>query len=152
MRQQLKAAAIAAALTGCATGPRETEQGLVELLKFWQGRDISSLISTWGPPARVDELPNGNRLYTYSKSSTYRQPTFVSPGYSTPSRTTVNVVGNTAYATTTPGTTVGTTVMGGNTYESYCNVFLTVDMATQRVSSSRYEGNSCRSVPPNQQR
>lgn len=105
-----------------------------------------------GPPARVDELPNGNRLYTYSKSSTYRQPTFVSPGYSTPSRTTVNVVGNTAYATTTPGTTVGTTVMGGNTYESYCNVFLTVDMATQRVSSSRYEGNSCRSVPPNQQR
>ncbi|MEL0456973.1 hypothetical protein WJN01_12105 [Flavobacteriaceae bacterium SZ-1-7] len=31
----------------------------------WRGHDINSLISSWGPPSDIYEMPNGNKMYSY---------------------------------------------------------------------------------------
>jgi hypothetical protein len=108
-------------IAGCAGS--STQKGYEQMLQSWQGADINVLMAKWGSPSRTDELPNGNKMYTYNKYQT-------SSGYSprgTESATTVNVYGNTTPARTTPS----------------CSVSFTTD-SSQRVIASRYEGKSCR--------
>jgi hypothetical protein len=128
------------AVAGCAGMP--TQRGFEQMLQSWQGGDINALIGKWGPPTRTDELPNGTRMYTFSRSAAYTTPVYVTPTYTAPSRTTVNVYGNTAYATTTPGQTTGGQVYGGQTVVTSCTVSFTTD-SSQRVIAWRYEGNQC---------
>lgn len=128
------------AITGCAGIP--TQHGFEQMLQSWSGGDINSLIAKWGPPTRTDELPNGTKMYTFSRSNSYTTPVYVTPTYTSPTQTTVNVYGNTAYATTTPGKTTGGQVYGGKTVETSCTVSFTTD-ASQRVIAWRYEGNQC---------
>lgn len=137
--------ALSAVMIGCAG--IATQEGLEQLLRSWEGGDINSLMSSWGPPSRVDELPNGTRMYTYIRTGAYTTPVYVTPTYTSPSRTTVNVYGNTAYATTSPSVTTGGQVLGGQTYVMSCSISFTTD-ASQRIVTWRYEGNSCKAVAP----
>ena len=134
-------------LAGCAGFA--TREGLEQLLRSWEGSDVNELITSWGPPTRTDELPNGSKMYTYVRSGNYTTPTYVTPVRTTPSHTTVNVYGNTAYATTTPGVTTGGQVFGGQTYSMYCSVSFTTDRSS-RIVTWRYEGNACTAVPQSQ--
>ncbi len=38
-------------------------------METWIGLDVNGLISQWGPPSNVYEMPNGNKLYTWLKTS-----------------------------------------------------------------------------------
>jgi len=35
----------------------------------WKGHDVNNLITSWGPPSDVYTMPNGNKMYTWLKSS-----------------------------------------------------------------------------------
>ena len=144
---RLLLALVIAVLTGCAGFA--TREGLEQLLRSWEGSDVNDLMTSWGPPTRTDELPNGLKMYTYVRSGNYTAPTYITPLRTTPSRTTVNVYGNTAYATTTPGVTTGGQVFSGQTYSMYCSVSFTTDRS-QRIVTWRYEGNACTAVPKSQ--
>ena len=133
------------AIAGCAGTPMPTEHGYEQILQSWLGGDINALIGKWGPPTRTDELPNGTKMYTFSRSGTYTTPVYVSPTHTAPSRTTINVYGNNAYATTTPGQTTGGEVYGGQTFVTSCTTSFTTN-ASQRVIAWRYEGNDCRAL------
>ena len=142
---RLRIIILCVAIVGCAGIP--TQKGFEQVLQSWVGDDINSLIGSWGPPERVDELPNGAKMYTYIRTGSYTTPVYVTPTYTSPSHTTVNVYGNTAYATTTPGMTTGGQAYGGQTYTTSCSVSFTTD-ASQRIAMWRYEGNSCKAVAP----
>lgn len=130
-------------VAGCAGMP--TQRGFEQVLKSYERADINVILSKLGPPTRTDDLPNGNKMYTFAWSSTYTTPVYVAPTRTAPSQTTINVYGNTAYATTTPGRTTGGQVYGGQTIVSACTVSFTTD-TSQRVIAWRYEGNQCRAV------
>ncbi|MCF7560241.1 hypothetical protein L3X39_06280 [Sabulilitoribacter multivorans] len=34
-------------------------------VKTWEGHDVNNLITSWGPPADVYTMPNGNKMYTW---------------------------------------------------------------------------------------
>lgn len=138
-------AVVSAVMVGCAG--MATQQGFEQLLRSWEGNDINSLIGSWGPPTRVDDLPNGTKMYTYTRAGEYTTPVYVTPTYTSPSHTTVNVYGNTAYATTTPGVTTGGQLLGGQTFAMSCTVSFTTD-GSQRIVAWRYEGNNCKAIAP----
>ena len=141
MRQQTLLLVGVLALVGCAA-PR-TERGFDQAMQKWVGGNINDVYLRMGPPTRTDVLPNGMTMYTWSKSVAGTTPIYVTPTYTAPSQTTVNVVGNTAYATTTPGTTTGGQIYGGQPYVSSCTFSFVTDKS-QRVTSYRFDGNSCR--------
>ena len=116
---------------GCAT-----REAFEAKLRGWEGRNINDFIAKLGPPTGTFQMPNGNMMYSFSRSAVGTTPV-----YQTPTRTTVNVVGDTAYATTTGGQ-----VYGGQVYHRSCEVDLTVD-ASQTIIAWRYEGNACRARP-----
>jgi hypothetical protein len=105
-------------------------------LRGWEGRNINDFIAKVGPPSSTFQMPNGNMMYTFSRSAIGTTPV-----YRTPTQTTVNVVGSTAYANTTGGQ-----VYGGQVYQRSCDVNLTVDQS-QTIIAWRYEGNACRARP-----
>src|SRR5579871_1942932 len=122
------ALAAVALIGGCAT-----REGLEARLRAWEGRNVNDLIAKVGPPTSTFQMPNGNTIYTYARSAIGTTPV-----YRTPTQTTVNVVGNTAYANTTGGQ-----VYGGQAYQVSCTVNYTVDK-NQTIISWQYEGNACR--------
>ncbi len=50
-------------LSSCANLP--SEQGFAQMLQSWQNADINQFLMQSGPPQRVDELPNGSKMYTF---------------------------------------------------------------------------------------
>jgi hypothetical protein len=56
-----------------AVFPRE---GYAQKVYYWQGKDANALLAQWGAPSKNMTMPNGNTLYTYSKSYTQQQPYF----------------------------------------------------------------------------
>lgn len=118
-------------LGGCAT-----QEAFEAKLRGWEGRNINEFIADSGPPSSVFQMPNGNTMYTFARSAVGTTPV-----YRTPTQTTINRVGNTAYATTTGGQ-----VYGGQVYQRSCEVNLTVD-SSQTIIAWRYEGNACRARP-----
>jgi hypothetical protein len=56
---------------------------------YWQGKDANALLAQWGAPSKNMTMPNGNTLYTYSKSYTQQQPYFDNRRFEPGSRFTV---------------------------------------------------------------
>ena len=110
-------------VTGCAF---PTARGFDQQLANSRGENINTIISAWGPPARVFDMPNGYKLYTYARAQSYRTPT----------TTTANVYGGygSAYGSSTTS--------GGNVVTSYCRIDFTVN-AQQIVTDYRFEGDRC---------
>ncbi len=50
-------------ISACASLP--SEQGFAQMLQSWQNADINQFLMQSGPPQRVDELPNGSKMYTF---------------------------------------------------------------------------------------
>lgn len=71
-------------------------------------------------------MPNGDKLYTFVRSQTYRVPV----------TTTAQTAGGYGYA---QGTAV---TSGGNLVTSYCRIDFTVN-AQQLVTAYRFEGDRC---------
>jgi hypothetical protein len=114
---------LALGLVSCAV---PTRRGFDQKLSPLRGQDINQVISAWGPPARIYDMPNSNKLYTFVRGATSRTPT----------TTTANVYGGygAAQGTVTTG--------GGNLVVSYCRVDFTVN-AQQRIIAYRFEGDRC---------
>lgn len=55
-------------LAGC---PR---QSLRQDMQGWVGRDASSLVAAWGPPARIVALEGGGRIFIYRFDRSHRVP------------------------------------------------------------------------------
>ena len=119
-----------------------TQKGYEQMLGSWGAVNINQLIAVWGPPSRTYKMPDGDTIYTYNRSQTYTTPIRQSPTYTAPSTTMVNVIGNTAYATTYPGQTIGGEVYGGETIHQFCTTHFFVN-EFGRIRSWRYEGNAC---------
>ena len=141
MRMVFVSSVLLVVLAACASGP--TQLGFEQMLQTWRGADVNRLISHWGPPTRVDVLPDGNKMYTFTRSRSYEQAAYVAPTYRTPGTTTVTVRGNSATATSTPGHVYGGEEYGSRTVTDFCSVSFTAN-AAQRVVTWRYEGNLCR--------
>lgn len=128
-------------LAGCAGIP--TQRGMQQMMATWQHGNINDFITLAGPPTRVYDMPNGDKMYVFSRSETTITPVYRTPTYTTPSRTTIQIYGNTADATTYPGHTYGGQVSGGQTITNSCTINMRVD-STQRINGYNYEGNACR--------
>jgi len=96
------------------------------------GKNISELIFELGLPDGVITLQDGHKIYEFSRGREVKTPT-----YSTPSHTTYNAVGNSVYATTTPGITTG----GG--FRKYWCVGRVETDEKEIILRWNYEGNSC---------
>lgn len=42
-----------------------TTGGYEKKLSSWVGKDVNSLIQSWGPPASTYKMPNGDIMYTF---------------------------------------------------------------------------------------
>jgi hypothetical protein len=101
---------IALSLTGCAT-----TAGYEKILNSWSGGDINNLIASWGPPSSTFDMPNGNKIYTWTR------------------------VGNSVgYATYNPYTNSSTAYAG--TY--WCKTSFGTSNGT--IINWHWEGNACR--------
>ncbi len=105
-------------LIGCAT-----VRGYETILNSWIGHDINDLVNKWGYPDSFI-APDGNKVYVFSNSRSFRRPMYTSMGY--------DAFGN-ATATTT----------GGGTATSWCKTYFEVDQ-NNKIIKWRWEGNSCR--------
>jgi hypothetical protein len=92
----------------------------------WIGHDINELIRAWGYPQQTNEMPNGNKLVTYQKSS--------SMAVSIPGTTTSTNIGNMRFQDQSPGMNTVLTF--------YCNTSFEIDR-NGKVIYWRAEGNSC---------
>ena len=56
---------------GCHRGPDldERKAAYEEKLKSWLNADINKFIQEWGPPSSTFDQPNGNKVYTWKRSS-----------------------------------------------------------------------------------
>jgi hypothetical protein len=45
----------------------------------WLNHDIKELVRQWGPQKYVSNMPNGNKVYTWSFSTTTQDPSIISP-------------------------------------------------------------------------
>ncbi len=86
---------IICSLAGCVTSSK-----MNEVMSSWMGHNVNDLIASWGPPSTVLSDGNGGQILAYDQS---RQ--FVTQGSSS---TTVNYIGNMAFANTTssPGSVI----------------------------------------------
>lgn len=91
------------------------------------GRPVQWVMEVWGYPQSSFVGPSGNKVYVFSRSK--------QGSYTTPQSTYIDVIGNTATATT----------YGGNTrnYTNSCTVWVEVDSA-EVVRSWRRQGNACK--------
>jgi hypothetical protein len=56
-------------LLGCQSPMTKRKEAWEERLNSWVGADVNNLIGSWGPPTSTYDLPNGNRIYTWERSS-----------------------------------------------------------------------------------
>jgi len=96
------------------------------VLNTWIGHSAEQLVSSWGYPVRIFRGPNGNEVYQYDWSNNVVMPT--------QSYTTVNAVGNTAYA--------NTTTSGGGVIGMSCSTYFELN-EEKKVVTWRYKGNRC---------
>lgn len=129
-------------LAACASAPP-----IADNLNRWVGRDINGLISRLGPPDRVYTMPNGNRLYSYSRSHSESMPLVKTPTYVVPPSTTVRISGGETHVTTSGGEIFGGEVYGGGKYQSWCNLHLEVNRA-HRILGWSAQGNACAELLP----
>ncbi len=128
-----KVIAMMALLVVASCGGMPTQRGMDQLMQSWDHGNVNDFIAKAGPPAQVYDMPNGNKVFVFGRSETY-----TTPAYTSPTTTTVQTIGNTAYATTYPGTT-----SGGQSVTTSCTIFFEVD-SSQTIVSGHYEGNNCR--------
>ena len=80
---------VSLALSGCL--PKNGGGGLISQLssskdstslqaslKAWEGEEISTLITVYGPPSAVIDLPKGEKVYSYSKEKEHQGSTMFS--------------------------------------------------------------------------
>jgi len=79
-------------LAGCTT----TDQANTALTSKFAGRKTDTFFLQYGPPSSRHELDDGRTMYVWAERART---------YSTPSSSTVNMIGNVAYVNTTPGAT-----------------------------------------------
>jgi len=118
---------IALLLSACAT-TANYEKSLNSVL----GAHADYLMRSWGVPQRSFQMPGGNTVYVYERSSQYTTPVTVAPG-----QTTQYTVGNTTYMTMGPST-----VSGGAIQYSTCRTEFEAD-PSGRLVRWRWEGNAC---------
>lgn len=82
-------------------------------LQSWVGADVNRMIGSWGPPTSTYDLPNGNKIYSWSRSA--------------------------HGATAVP--TFGGGVMVQN-FSRSCDVNMTVN-GSDEIISWQYQGNAC---------
>jgi hypothetical protein len=143
MIKNVAAAVAVLALAGCGTV--RTNADVDQFMRSrWMGHNITEAISGLGQPESVRTMPDGSRMYTFTRSETSTTPVYVTPTYTSPSQTRIrsSASGNTFYATTTPGVTSGGQVYGGNTVRNYCSVSLFE--STGIIKAFRWEGDACK--------
>ncbi|MBN4863279.1 MULTISPECIES: lipoprotein [Providencia] len=118
---------IVAVLSGC-----QTEAKFQRNMDSWMGKNIDSLIDSWGYPSNEMTAPNGNRVYVYSNSGTFVTPT----------DTTYNTIGN-VYGNRYSSTTYATTT-GGYPITFSCAVFVEFNRSGT-IDGIRWKGNNCKS-------
>lgn len=109
-------------LASCAT----TEK-YEAMLNTWVGQQESQLVGHWGPPDSVYEN-SGVKYLTYKKSRSGYIP-------GTPPTYQTNIIGNTAYTTSTGGSP-------GFAYTNHCKTTFTI--SNEIIQKWRWEGNACR--------
>lgn len=106
MKRILAVSLAALLLSACTT----TEQANTALATRFAGQTADSFFLRYGPPTSSYRMNDGRMMYLWVE----RQRNF-----STPSTSTVNVIGNTAFVNTTPGSNI----------EVQCQVRLVVNQA-----------------------
>lgn len=113
---------------GCATTANYRNA-----VNSWVGADAETLVRTWGYPAKTFEAPNGNTVYEYSSSESYRTSRFTSYHYD-------------------PKTGYGyATTYGGDTLNLYCITYFEVNKE-KKVARASFKGNSCKASAPEEAR
>jgi len=126
-------------LCGCTNRAVEHER-YKQLCQTWMGHDQNELLRAWGQPQQVNDMPNGNKVYTYIWSASRRTPVVTMPGQTTYSHQ-YSVIGNQVYGTTRQNQGTGMTV-GGNEVTYYCKTSFEINDYGQIVYW-RFDGNSC---------
>ena len=117
-------AVLGAVLCGCATTANYRK-----VVGSWVGADAQKLADSWGYPSRTFEAPNGNTVYEYDSSETYRTSRFTN--YTYDPRT------GTGYSTT----------YGGDTLNFYCSTYFEVDR-DKKIVKATFKGNACKARAP----
>lgn len=117
------------ALGGCALNNEKYKQ----VCNSWLNHDVNELIRNWGPPTKTYDMPNGNKVYTWSRAASETTPVMTLP-----STTTYNRIGNTVYQNNPAALTIG-----GDVVTYYCNTSFEVNSAGIIVYWT-FQGNSCR--------
>lgn len=66
-------------LSACASLP--SEQGFAQMLQSWQNADINQFLMQTGPAQRIDVLPNGSKMYTFTKLQQQNNAVVMNAGY-----------------------------------------------------------------------
>lgn len=111
-------------LFSCGPSRAEIQSRYDNTMQSFVGKDINDLIRTWGAPQQVYEMPNGNKMYTFSRGQTVQQPI-------------VTVPGQPGYNRSGPTYTIG-----GGTSTYYCILNFEVN-SDNKVVYGTYEGNHC---------
>lgn len=127
-------------LCGCTNSAVVEQERYKQLCQTWMGHDQNELLRAWGYPQQVNDMPNGNKVYTYIRSANRRTPVVTFPGQTTYSHQ-YSVIGNQIYGTTRQNQGVGMTV-GGDVVTYYCRTSFEVD-TNGRIVFWRFDGNSC---------
>lgn len=114
------------ALMGLILSSCATTKNLEDNLQQTVGRNINDVINDEGYPSGSFTMPNGNKVYIYSKSGNYTMPTTTSSTY--------NMHGNSIYGTST--------TIGGQTINFWCRVYIETNK-NNIVTKWRWEGNHC---------
>jgi hypothetical protein len=115
---------ICATLSACAT-----TAGYEKILRSQVGSDEVALIRAWGSPVNSYET-GGRKFLTYSSRRNVYIPG-TAPTYKT------SIIGNTAYTTSSGGTSASNISMSCET---------TFEIAGGKVVSWRYKGNDCTAI------
>lgn len=129
-----------------ACGSIPSREAYAERVYYWQGRDANALLAQWGAPNKSMTMPNGNLLYTYSKSYSQQQPYFDNRHFEPGSRFTVLENGQPRLIET-PGRWVYDGPVGGGIQHYSCITNFVVNAKTQLVESVSFDGNDCLAVP-----
>lgn len=113
--KQYLTAIMCALIAGCGT-----VQNYSLTVNSWQGTNSSLLYDAWGYPHKIETLPNGNKLLTYSNVEKYKSSTTV----------TKSDDNKTAYVT------------GGDTNVYRCTTWFEVN-SRQIIVNTNFKGNNC---------
>jgi hypothetical protein len=108
----------------CGPSRAEIQSKYDNTMQSFIGKDINDLIRTWGAPQQVYEMPNGNKLYTFSRGQAVQQPV-------------VTIPGQPGYNRSAPSYTIG-----GGTATWYCILNFETN-PNNEVIHGTYEGNNC---------